>query len=32
VDRREIEGVGRLAYFRDPDGNMLGVIEPQRAG
>jgi predicted enzyme related to lactoylglutathione lyase len=30
VDRRAIEGVGRLAYFRDPDGNLLGVIEPQR--
>jgi predicted enzyme related to lactoylglutathione lyase len=32
VDTRRIEGVGRVAYFRDPDGNMLGVIEPQRPG
>ena len=23
VDRREVEGVGRLAYFRDPEGNIL---------
>jgi len=29
VDRREVEGVGRLAYFRDPEGNVLGCIEPQ---
>ena len=29
VDRREVEGVGRLAYFRDPEGNILGCIEPQ---
>jgi len=32
VETRVIEGVGRLAYFRDPDGNVLGVIEPQRPG
>jgi predicted enzyme related to lactoylglutathione lyase len=30
LDRREVEGVGRLAYFRDPEGNVLGCIEPQR--
>jgi uncharacterized protein len=30
VDRRDIEGVGRLAYFRDPEGNIFGVIQPQR--
>jgi uncharacterized protein len=30
VDRREIEGVGSVAYFRDPEGNVLGCIEPQR--
>ena len=32
VDVREIPEVGRVAYFRDLDGNMLGVIEPQRPG
>ena len=32
VETRAIEGVGRVAYFRDPDGNILGVIEPQRVG
>jgi predicted enzyme related to lactoylglutathione lyase len=32
VETRAIEGVGRVAYFRDRDGNILGVIEPQRAG
>jgi predicted enzyme related to lactoylglutathione lyase len=30
VETRQVEGVGRVAYFRDPDGNVLGVIEPQR--
>jgi predicted enzyme related to lactoylglutathione lyase len=30
VDRREVEGVGSVAYFRDPEGNVLGCIEPQR--
>jgi uncharacterized protein len=29
VDRREVEGVGSLAYFRDPEGNILGCIQPQ---
>jgi predicted enzyme related to lactoylglutathione lyase len=28
VDVREVRGVGRLAYFRDPDGNVLGAIQP----
>jgi predicted enzyme related to lactoylglutathione lyase len=32
VETRRIEGVGRVAYFRDIDGNVLGVIEPQRPG
>ena len=22
-------GVGTLAYFKDPDGNMYGIIEPE---
>ena len=30
VETRAVQGVGRVAYFRDPDGNILGVIEPQR--
>jgi uncharacterized protein len=30
VDVREVPGVGRLAYFRDPEGNLLGAIQPER--
>src|SRR5215207_7012772 len=30
VETRVVEGVGRVAYFRDLDGNVFGVIEPQR--
>jgi uncharacterized protein len=30
VDVRDVPGVGRLAYFRDPDGNLLGAIQPER--
>jgi predicted enzyme related to lactoylglutathione lyase len=29
VDVREVPGVGRLAYFRDPEGNLLGAIQPE---
>ncbi|QTX03846.1 VOC family protein [Agromyces archimandritae] len=24
----DMPGIGRLAYFRDPDGNLLGIINP----
>lgn len=24
----EVAGIGRLAYVRDPDGNLVGVLEP----
>ncbi|MFI7064013.1 VOC family protein [Kribbella sp. NPDC050124] len=27
-DPQELPGVGRLAYVRDPDGNLLGVRQP----
>jgi len=30
VGVREVPGVGRLAYFRDPEGNLLGAIQPER--
>ncbi len=25
----EVEGVGRVFYFHDPDGNMVGCMEPK---
>ena len=28
VDRQEIPGVGLLAYFKDPDHNIFGVLQP----
>ncbi|MGB8909543.1 MAG: VOC family protein [Candidatus Cybelea sp.] len=28
VDRQEIPGIGVLAYFKDPDGNLFGVLQP----
>lgn len=28
VPQREIPGVGLLAYFKDPDGNIFGVLQP----
>jgi uncharacterized protein len=28
VPQREIPGVGLLAYFKDPDGNLFGVLQP----
>jgi predicted enzyme related to lactoylglutathione lyase len=28
IDRQEIQGVGLLAYFKDPDGNSFGVLQP----
>ncbi|MGA9946352.1 MAG: VOC family protein [Candidatus Cybelea sp.] len=28
VDRQEIPSVGLLAYFKDPDGNIFGVLQP----
>jgi predicted enzyme related to lactoylglutathione lyase len=30
MEVREVPGVGRLAYFRDPEGNLLGAIQPER--
>ncbi|HEX3369232.1 MAG TPA: VOC family protein [Candidatus Cybelea sp.] len=29
LDKREIPGVGLLAYFKDLDGNIFGVLQPQ---
>jgi uncharacterized protein len=28
IDRREIPEVGVQAYFKDPDGNIFGVLQP----
>lgn len=28
VERREVPGVGLIAYFNDPDGNIFGVLQP----
>jgi uncharacterized protein len=28
VEQREVPGVGLLAYFRDPDGNVFGALQP----
>ncbi len=28
VERQDIEGVGRGFYFKDPDGNLAGVMQP----
>jgi uncharacterized protein len=28
VPKREIPGVGWMAYFRDPDQNMVGLLQP----
>jgi predicted enzyme related to lactoylglutathione lyase len=28
VERQEIPGIGLLAYFKDPDGNIFGVLQP----
>jgi uncharacterized protein len=28
VERNEIPGIGLLAYFKDPDGNIFGVLQP----
>ncbi|MEA2269439.1 MAG: uncharacterized protein QOD55_2657 [Solirubrobacteraceae bacterium] len=28
VDRMEVPGVGHLAYFKDTEGNVFGVLEP----
>jgi predicted enzyme related to lactoylglutathione lyase len=30
VQPQEIPGVGTLAYCRDPDGNIFGIIEPPK--
>jgi predicted enzyme related to lactoylglutathione lyase len=24
----DIAGIGRLAYIKDPDGNLLGLLQP----
>jgi predicted enzyme related to lactoylglutathione lyase len=29
-EAREIEGVGRVAQFRDPEGNLVGALQPAR--
>lgn len=28
VPRQEIPGVGKVSYFRDPEGNVFGALEP----
>jgi predicted enzyme related to lactoylglutathione lyase len=28
LPRQEIPGVGKLAYFKDPEGNIFGALEP----
>lgn len=28
VEKHEIPGVGTLAYFKDPDGNIFGALQP----
>jgi predicted enzyme related to lactoylglutathione lyase len=28
VEKHEIPGVGLLAYFKDPDGNIFGTMQP----
>ena len=28
VERREVPGVGDLAYFKDSEGNILGALQP----
>jgi uncharacterized protein len=32
VPRREIPGVGSIAYVHDPDGNIVGVLQPAADG
>ena len=27
----DMAGVGRLAYIKDPDGNLLGLLQPEAA-
>jgi uncharacterized protein len=28
VEKHEIPGIGLLAYFKDPDGNIFGALQP----
>jgi predicted enzyme related to lactoylglutathione lyase len=28
VERMEVPGVGHLAYFKDPEGNVFGALQP----
>jgi len=28
MDKMDVPNVGKLAYFKDPDGNLFGIIEP----
>jgi uncharacterized protein len=30
VEKQQVPGVGWLAYLNDPDGNVLGILEPVR--
>ena len=30
--RMAIPGVGSVAYFKDPEGNIFGALEPEAAG
>jgi uncharacterized protein len=32
VERQNVEGVGELAYFKDTEGNIFGVMRPARKG
>jgi predicted enzyme related to lactoylglutathione lyase len=32
MDKMDVPGVGKLAYFKDPDGNLFGMLQPERPG
>ena len=30
MEKMDVPNVGKLAYFKDPDGNLFGIIQPVR--
>ncbi|HEY4516945.1 MAG TPA: VOC family protein [Candidatus Paceibacterota bacterium] len=30
MDKMDVPHVGKLAYFKDPDGNLFGIIQPEK--
>ena len=30
MEKMDVPKVGKLAYFKDPDGNLFGIIEPEK--